>query len=110
MIVIGADTHKATHTCAARAAATGQLAGELTVAARKPGFIELLAWERGLDAERVWAIEDCRHVSGGLERFLVAAGERVVRVPPSESRPRGSPGAKPCAASNATWPAGSGDC
>jgi transposase len=82
MIVIGADTHKATHTCAAVAAATGQLAGKLTVAARKPGFAELLAWGRGLNAERIWAIEDCRHVSGGLERFLVAAGERVVRVPP----------------------------
>jgi transposase len=83
MIVIGADTHKATHTCAAVAAATGQLAGELTVVARKPGFAELLAWGRGLDAERVWAIEDCRHVSGALERFLVAAGERVVRSPRS---------------------------
>jgi transposase len=82
MIVIGADTHKATHTCAAVDGATGQLAGELTVAARKAGFAELLAWARGLDAERVWAIEDCRHVSGALERFLVAAGERVVRVPP----------------------------
>lgn len=82
MIVIGADTHKATHTCAAVVAASGQLASELTVAARKPGFIELLAWGRELDAERVWAIEDCRHVSGALERFLVAAGERVVRVPP----------------------------
>ena len=82
MIVIGADTHKATHTCAAVAAATGQLAGELTVAARKPGFIELLTWGRELDPERVWAIEDCRHVSGALERFLVAVGERVVRVPP----------------------------
>jgi transposase len=44
--------------------------------------MELLAWGRGLDPERVWAIEDCRHVSGALERFLVAAGERVVRVPP----------------------------
>jgi transposase len=32
--------------------------------------------------ERVWAIEDCRHVSGGLERFLLFAGEQVVRVPP----------------------------
>lgn len=82
MIVIGADTHKATHTCAAVAAATGQLAGELTVAARKPGFAELLAWGRELDSERIWAIEDCRHVSGALERFLVDAGERVVRVPP----------------------------
>jgi transposase len=88
MIVIGADTHKATHTCAAVAAATGQLAGELTVAARKPGFAELLAWGRGLDGERVWAIEDCRHVSGALERFLVAAGERVVRVPPEADGPK----------------------
>ena len=35
-----------------------------------------------MDGERVWAIEDCRHVSGALERFLVARGERVVRVAP----------------------------
>jgi transposase len=82
MIVIGADTHKATHTCAGVDGASGQLAGELTVAARKPGFAELLAWGRKLGPERTWAIEDCRHVSGGLERFLVAAGEKVVRVPP----------------------------
>src|SRR4051812_23527104 len=82
MIVIGADTHKATHTCAAVDGGSGQLAGELTAAARKPGFAELLAWGRELGPERIWAIEDCRHVSGALERFLVAAGERVVRVPP----------------------------
>jgi transposase len=35
-----------------------------------------------LDEERVWAIEDCRHVSLRLEQALLAAGERVVRVPP----------------------------
>ena len=28
----------------------------------------------------VWAIEDCRHVSGSFERFLIARGERVLRV------------------------------
>jgi transposase len=28
----------------------------------------------------VWALEDCRHVSGSFERLLVARGERVVRV------------------------------
>ena len=28
----------------------------------------------------MWALEDCRHVSGVLERFLIARGERVVRV------------------------------
>jgi transposase len=82
MIVIGTDTHKRTHTCAAVFAQTGQLAGELTASAREPGFRELLAWGRDLDEERIWAIEDCRHVSGSLERFLIASGERVVRVPP----------------------------
>jgi transposase len=82
MIVIGTDTHKRTHTCAAVSAATGRLAGELTAPARVPGFGELLAWGRGLGDERIWAIEDCRHVSGPLERFLVAARERLVRVPP----------------------------
>src|SRR4051794_31199489 len=30
----------------------------------------MLAWARGLDAQRMWAIEDCRHVSGKLERSL----------------------------------------
>jgi transposase len=82
MIVIGTDTHKATHTCGAVFAGTGRLAGEMTASARKPGFRELLAWGRGLEEERIWAIEDCRHVSGTFERFLVAAGEQVVRVPP----------------------------
>jgi transposase len=82
MIVIGTDTHKRTHTCGAVFAGTGQLAAELTAPARKAGFAELLDWGRRLDAERIWAIEDCRHVSGSLERFLVASGERVVRVPP----------------------------
>jgi transposase len=82
MIVIGADTHKHNHTCAAAKVGTGQLAGELTASARKPGFRELLDWGRNLDRERIWAIEDCRHVSGNFERFLVDHGERVVRVAP----------------------------
>nr|WP_308280305.1 transposase [Pseudonocardia abyssalis] len=30
---------------------------------------------------RTWAVEDCRHVSTRLERALLAAGERVPRVP-----------------------------
>lgn len=82
MIVIGTDTHKRNHTCVAAKAGTGELAGELTAAARKTGFAELLDWGRALDAERIWAIEDCRHVSANFERFLIDHGERVVRVPP----------------------------
>jgi len=80
MIVIGADPHKLTHTAAAIDAASGR--SSETVAARDSGHAALLDWARALDSGRVWAIEDCRHVSGGLERFLVDRGERVVRVPP----------------------------
>lgn len=82
MIVIGTDTHKRTHTAGAVDALTAAARGEHTAAARRDGFGELLRWARELDSERVWAIEDCRHVSGALERFPIARGERIVRVPP----------------------------
>ena len=80
MIVLGADTHKRSHTVAAVAAGTGELLGERTVPVGRRGFDLLLRWARGLARERVWALEDCRHVSGSLERFLIGRGERVVRV------------------------------
>src|SRR6187551_3287312 len=82
MIVLGADTHKVSHTLAAVQAATGRVVGDRTVCAKRRSFDDLLRWGRGLEGERVWAIEDCRHVSGALERFLLARGERVVRVAP----------------------------
>jgi transposase len=80
MIVLGADTHKRSHTIAAVSAATGELVGEKSVPVGARGFAALLVWARGMQRERVWALEDCRHVSGSLERFLIARGERVVRV------------------------------
>src|SRR3954452_23859192 len=82
MIVIGADTHKRSHTLAAVDEATGRALGDVTVAAAPRSFGELLRWARSVGGERVWALEDCRHVSGVLERFLLRRGERVVRVPP----------------------------
>jgi transposase len=82
MIVIGADTHKRTHTVGAVDAASGRVLADRTVRAKRRSFGDLLVWARALDAERVWAIEDCRHVSGALERFLLARGERVVGVAP----------------------------
>jgi len=81
MIVLGADTHKRSHTIAAISAATGELLGERTVPVGHRGFGALLRWARSLDGDRVWALEDCRHVSGSLERFLVQRGERVLRIP-----------------------------
>jgi transposase len=82
VIVVGIDPHKQTHTAVAVAAGTGQVLGELTLRARVQGFERLVAWARALDDERVFAVEDCRHVSGGLERHLIARGERTVRVAP----------------------------
>ena len=81
MIVLGADTHKRSHTIAAVGATSGELLGEQTVPVGRRGFGALLVWARSLDGERVWALEDCRHVSGSLERFLIERGERVLRIP-----------------------------
>jgi transposase len=82
MIVIGSDPHKRSYTFSAVLAGIGELRGSETVPATGAGHERMLAWARALDGERVWAIEDCRHVSGKLERFLLARGERVVRVAP----------------------------
>jgi len=82
MIVVGIDPHKRTHTAVAVNQTTGEHRGELTVSARQPGHEELMRWARELEGERLFALEDCRHVSGPLERFLIGHGERVVRVAP----------------------------
>ena len=59
---------------------SGELRGEKTIEVGDRGFAVALDWARGLGDERVWALEDCRHVSGAFERFLLVHGERVVRV------------------------------
>ena len=82
MIVIGADTHKETRALAAVDEGTGRVRGTRQIKADDSGHLAAVRWARTLDSERVWAIEDCRHVSGRLERALIAAGERVLRVPP----------------------------
>jgi transposase len=81
MVTIGIDPHKLTHS----AAAVDQLGQELarrTERAVRDGFGALLAWARGLDGERVWVLEGCRHVSGPFERFLIDHGETVIRLAP----------------------------
>jgi transposase len=81
MIVIGADTHKRNHMLVAVDGQTGAARGQLAIAATDAGALAALRFAAGLDEERVWAIEDCRHVSARLEAALLAAGERVIRVP-----------------------------
>jgi transposase len=82
MIVIGADTHKRSHALAAVDGALGAVRGQRQIGADERGHLAALRWARSLDAERVWALEDCRHVSRRFEQALLAAGERVIRVAP----------------------------
>lgn len=82
MIVVGIDPHKKTHTAVAVDGATGAQVGTITVKARAKGHERLLTWARSLDEELLFAVEDCRHVSGNLQRFLLARGERMKQVPP----------------------------
>jgi len=82
MVVIGADVHKRTHTFVA-VDEVGRKLGEKVVAAAGSGHAEAVMWARErFGVELVWAIEDCRHLSARLERDLLAADQKVVRVPP----------------------------
>ena len=81
MVTIGIDPHKQTHTAAA-VDEVGREIAHRTAPAKQEGFGVLLEWARGQSDERVWVVEDCRHVSGPLERFLIDHGETVLRLPP----------------------------
>jgi transposase len=83
MIVIGVDAHKRTHTLVAVEAVTGASRGQTTIQASDDGVLTGLRFAVALDDDRVWAVEDCRHVTSRLERALLGAGERVIRVPPA---------------------------
>src|SRR5205814_1770813 len=76
MIVIGVDVHKHSLTAVA-VDQTGRLLAERTLESGEDG---LVAWASELDSERLWAVEDCRHVTGALERELVARREQTVLV------------------------------
>lgn len=74
--------HKRTHTFVA-VDEVGRRLGEVTVSADAKGHAKALRWARQqFVGERIWGIEDCRHLSARLERDLLGGGERVVRVPP----------------------------
>jgi len=67
MIVIGVDVHKHSLT----AAAVDEL-GRAYAEWSGPVDGEVVAWARALGEERLWAVEDCRHVTRSLERTLLA--------------------------------------
>lgn len=82
MVTLGIDAHKRTHTVVAVDDAGRELGSKTTEATCGADHLGLLVWAEGFGEERQWAVEDCRHLSRRLEADLLAAGERIVRVPP----------------------------
>ena len=82
MVVVGADVHKRTHTFVA-VDEVGRKLGEKVVVATTAGHHKALRWAgKQFGAELLWGIEDCRPLSARLERDLLSAGQKVVRVAP----------------------------
>lgn len=81
MVVIGIDAHKRNHT-AVVVDELGRTLAQAVTGTSSGDHLALLGWACRQAPERLWAVEDCRHLSRRLERELLAAGERIVRVPP----------------------------
>ena len=82
MVVIGADVHKRTHTFVA-VDDVGRELGQKVVKATTSGHTAAVQWAREkFGSEVLWGIEDCRNLSARLERDLLSAGQKVVRVAP----------------------------
>jgi transposase len=79
-VMIGIDPHKSSHTAVAIGLAEERL-GELQVRACPSQAGQLLAWAQEWP-ERAWGIEGAAGLGNLLAQQLVAAGERVLDVPP----------------------------
>jgi transposase len=78
MVVLGIDAH----TVVAVDELGREMGSRTTAATTTDAHLELLRWAKRFDGERLWAVEDCRHLSPRLETDLLTAGEQIVRVPP----------------------------
>lgn len=79
MVMIGTDSHKRTHTAVALDEVGRRLA-EKTVPATSDGHFALVSWAQQWP-QVSFAAEDCPNMTRRLERDLLAAGHRLVRVP-----------------------------
>ena len=79
-VMIGVDPHKGSHTAVAIGADEEPL-GKLRVRASAAQAQKLVAWAAAWP-ERTWAVEGAGGPGHLLAQHLVAAGERVVDVPP----------------------------
>ena len=79
-VMIGVDPHKGSHTAAAIDAAEVGL-GQLRVRASDGQLEQLMGWAAQWP-ERTWAVENAGGLGYLLAQQLVAAGEKVLDVPP----------------------------
>src|SRR5450631_3884044 len=79
-VMIGVDPHKGSHTAVAIGAGEEPL-GKLRVRAAAAQAEKLVAWAAAWP-ERTWAVEGAGGLGHLLAQQLVAAGERVLDVPP----------------------------
>src|SRR5262250_754189 len=79
-VMIGVDPHKGSHTAVAIGAAEEPL-GQLRVRASAVQAERLLGWAQAWP-ERAWAVEGAGGLGHLLAQQLLAAGERVLDVPP----------------------------
>jgi hypothetical protein len=82
MIVIGSDPHKRSYTFSAVVAETGELRGSETVAVSCAAHARMLDWARALSTRSGSRRSRTPDTCQAIERFLLARGERVVRVTP----------------------------
>lgn len=79
--VVGVDAHRRSHTLVA-VDLLGRKLAQQTIGTKSEAHAEALRWARTrLGTDVVWGVEDCRALTAGLERDLLAAGQKVVRVP-----------------------------
>ena len=79
-VVIGVDTHVATHSAAVIDAKTGGVLAEITVEANPDGYEELAAFADEHSGLRAWAIEGTGSHGAGLTRHLAKKDELVVEL------------------------------
>jgi len=79
-VVIGVDTHVATHSAAAVSARTGGVLGEITVEADPDGYEALVTFASEHSGLRAWAIEGTGGHGTGLARYLAKRDELVVEL------------------------------
>lgn len=78
-IIIGIDTHKATHVAVA-IDGQGARSAALSIPANPRGYLELERWSRSLGDVAAFGIEGTGSYGAGLSRSLIKQGHKVVEV------------------------------